>query len=68
MSGKEDIEEASPRKSARATEPSDTSDIGYEELLARMRELQKKVQLMGPIDPDFDMKRFSDELSDELEK
>ncbi|MBO9474856.1 hypothetical protein J7413_15000 [Shimia sp. R10_1] len=68
MSDKEDIEEASPRESARATEPRDTSDIGYEELLARMRALQKKVKLMGTIDPDFDMKHFSDELSDELEK
>lgn len=68
MSDREDIERASPPELGQTTEPSDTSDTGYEELLAKMRGLQKKVQLMGQIDPGFDMKRFSDELSDELKK
>lgn len=68
MSDRENIEGASPPELGQTTEQSDASDSGYEELLAKMRELQKKVQLMGPIDPGFDMKRFSDELSDELEK
>lgn len=62
MSDKEGVAGADPLKPGRATEPSDASDTGYEELLAKMRELQGQVQVMGPIDPDFDMKRFSDEL------
>jgi hypothetical protein len=68
MSDKEEIEGASLPELGQTTEPSYASDAGSEELLTTMRGLQKKVQLMGPIDPDFDMKRFSDELYDELEE
>ncbi|MDA5559066.1 hypothetical protein [Shimia sp. MMG029] len=68
MSDKEDIEEEGLPEPGQTAEPSDASDTGYEELLAKMRGLQEKVQLMGPIDAGFDMKRFSDELSDEVEK
>ncbi|WP_422048147.1 hypothetical protein [Shimia sp.] len=47
MSDKEDIEGASPPELGQVTEQSDASDTGYEELLAKMRGLQKKVQLMA---------------------
>lgn len=31
-------------------------------LIERMAKLQARVDAMGPLDPDFDMKKFSDEL------
>lgn len=32
-------------------------------LIERIAEIQKRVAAIGPGDPDFDMKKFSDELS-----
>ncbi|WP_422048123.1 hypothetical protein [Shimia sp.] len=69
MSDKEGGEGEAKLELARAAHQSgssDPSDSSYEELLAKMQELQKKVQLMGPLDPDFDMKRFCDELEGKL--
>ena len=62
MSDKERIQGAEPLELGQTTDQSDASNTDYEELVAKMRELQEQVQVMGPIDPGFDMKRFSDEL------
>ena len=35
-------------------------------LIDRIREIQAKVRALGPLDPDFDMKKFSDELSGDI--
>lgn len=32
-------------------------------LIEKIRAIQERVKAMGPPDPDFDMKKFSDELS-----
>ena len=62
MRDKERIHGAEPLELSRATEQSGASDTDYEELLAKIQELQEQVQVMRPVDPDFDMKRFYDEL------
>ena len=62
MRDKEKTQGAEPLELGRATEQSGASDTDYEELLAKIQELQEQVQVMGPIDPNFDTKRFSDEL------
>ena len=35
-------------------------------LLERIAAIQEKVRRLGPRDPDFDMKKFSDELSGDI--
>lgn len=62
MRDKEKTQRAEPLELGRATEQSGASDTDSEELLAKIQELQEQVQVMGPVDPDFDTKRFSDEL------
>jgi antitoxin VapB len=35
-------------------------------LIERIKALQDRVAALGPRDPDFDMKKFSDELNDDM--
>ena len=47
------------------TPPSEVGNIDVEKRADRIKPLQSHVAALGPVDPDFDIKTFTDELWDE---
>tara|TARA_R110002049_G_scaffold164956_3_gene330979 strand:+ start:6317 stop:6493 length:177 start_codon:yes stop_codon:yes gene_type:complete len=45
---------------------SEVGNTDVEKRADRIRRLQSRVAALGPVDPDFDMKVFTDELWDEV--